>query len=85
MGYADDVVIWISGRSAEAVKQAIESTAESVVAYMDNNFMALNPGKTQVLWIGSGLNSPTVSIGSSLVTPVDTIEFLGLKFNRKLK
>ena len=47
--------------------------------------MALNPGKTQVLWIDSGLNSPTVSIGSSLATPVNTIEFLGLKFDRKLK
>ena len=85
VGYGDDVVVWISGPSVEVVKPVIESTATSEVAYMANNCMALNPEKTQVLWIGPGTTSPKVMIGNSLVSPVESIEFLGLKFNRDLK
>ena len=79
------LVVWISGPSVEVVKPVIESTATSEVAYMANNCMALNPEKTQVLWIGPGTTSPKVMIGNSLVSPVESIEFLGLKFNRDLK
>ena len=53
VSYADDVVIWISGPSVEAVKLLVELTAASVVAYMAANCLTLNPEKTQVLWINS--------------------------------
>ena len=85
VGYADDVLIWFSGPSMETVKPALESTAKTVVDYMAANFMALNPDKTQILWIGSGSNSPRVTIGDISVAPVETIEVLGLKFTRRLK
>ena len=85
VGYADDVLIWFSGPSMETVKPALESTAKTVVDYMAANFMALNPDKTQILWMGSGSNSPRVNIGDISVAPVETIEVLGLKFTRRLK
>ena len=85
IGYEDDVVMWITGPSMEAVKPMVESTARLVVKYMATNCMALNPEKTQVLWIGSGPTSPDVKVSNSLVSPVKNIEILGLKFNRNLK
>ena len=49
VGHTDAVVIWISGPSDESVRPVIESTARSIVAYMEYNSMALNPERTQVL------------------------------------
>ena len=81
IGYANDVVVWISGPSVEAVKPMIESTASSVVDYMAANCMALNPEKTQ-----SGRGKIPDGHGWLLSSfPVVTIEVHGLKFNRNLK
>ena len=84
VGYADDVLMWISGPSMESVKPMVESTAASVVAYMAVNCLSLNSEKTQVLWINSGRLQLCVLIGDSGVTPVDSIEVLGTKFDRGL-
>ena len=85
VGYVDNVVIRFSGLSAQAIRPKVESAAKVVVAYMAANFMALNPEKTQLLWICSGATSLTVTIGGSTVHPVNTIDFLGVKFDRRLK
>ena len=62
-------------------KSLVESTATSVVAYMAENCLTLNPEKTQVLWINSGKSSPCVKIGSSLVTPVNSVGVLCMKID----
>ena len=77
-----DVVMWISGPSVEAVEPLVESTAASLVAYMAANCLTLNLEKPQVLWINSGKMRPCVMIGESQVTPMDSIEVLGMKFDR---
>ena len=46
---------------------------------------SLNPDKTQELWINSGKTEPGVSIGSSQVPPMYTINILGLKFEHGLQ
>ena len=84
VGYADNVLMWISGPSVESVKPMVESTAASVVAYMAAYCLSLNPEKTQVMWINSGRLQPCVLIGDSVVTPVDSIKVLGTKFDRGL-
>ena len=66
-------------------KTAGWSTATSVVSYMAENCLTLNPEKTQVLWINSGKFSPCIKIGSSLVTLVNSVGVLGMKFDRSLK
>ena len=85
VGYEDAVVISFSGTSDESVRPVIESTARSVVAYMAYNSMALNPERTQLLWIGSGLSSPDIMVGNTLISQVEMIDFPGLKFGRNLK
>ena len=67
--------------SHEGVKLKLESTARAVVGYMAVNYMALNPDKTQILWAGSRPSSMPVIIGNSTVSPVDTLDFLGIKFD----
>ena len=85
VGYVDDVVLWLSGPSVEVVKPELESTARLVASYMAANCMALNPEKTQVIWFGSGSKSPKVMVGNALVSPVESIEILSLKFGHDLK
>ena len=85
VGYADDVVVWLSGTSTESVRPLIESTAASVVTYMAANCLSLNPEKTQVLWINSGKESPVVSVGSARVPPSNTINILGMQFDSGLR
>ena len=66
VGYADNVIMWISGPSVDVVKPLLESTADSVVAYMAANCLSLIPGKTQVQWVNSGKMSPCVPVCGSL-------------------
>ena len=40
---------------------------------------------SQVIWFGSGSKSTKVMVGNALVSPVESIEILGLKFGRDLK
>ena len=51
---------------------------------MAANCLSLNPEKTQLMWVNSGKMSSCVSVGSSLVSSVDLIEVLGIKFDRGL-
>ncbi len=85
IGYADDVLMWVEGPSVDSVKPVLESKSRAVLQFMANHFLALNPDKTQILWIGTGSNTPDVAIGETTVKPTNTIEVLGLKFDRCLK
>ena len=85
VGYADDVVLWIEGPSVEEVKPILEAKARAVMNYMESNYLALNPDKTQILWVGTGTNCPDVAVGDINVASGNNIELLGLKFNRHLK
>ncbi len=85
IGYADDVLMWIEGTTVASVKAVMEDKAKAVTKFMADHFLALNPDKTQIVWAGSGTITPSVSIGETVVTPSNTIEILGLKFNRNLK
>ena len=85
MGYSYDVLLWISGPTVGAVEDMLEVKAKSVVEYMAANFLALNPDKTQILWVGSSNSSPDVTSGESAVMPVTTLEVFGLKFDNRLR
>ena len=85
ISYADDLVVWISGVSIKVARPVLESKSRSVAAYMTANCLSLNPEKTQVLWIESGSNTPAVLVSNSHVHPVDTVDILGMKFDRALR
>jgi hypothetical protein len=83
--YADDICIWSAAPTAEAVANTLAALAKRMVSYATNNGLALNAGKTQLLYTKSaGKEPPLVRVGDVDVAPSNNIELLGVKFNRAL-
>ena len=80
--YADDTLCWVAGRSPERVGRVLEELSVVVANYASKNYLALNESKTQVIWFPSR-DSP-IKVGSSLVTPDDKVEVLGVSFDKLL-
>ena len=83
VGYMDDVVIWISGTSVEAVRSVIESTANAVVAVHGCKLYGPQSRKDPGIldWFGEIISHHLSHHSNSLISPVETIDFLGLKFD----
>ncbi len=79
--YADDALCWAEGDNVEEVGAKLEQVSEALVAYANENYLALNEGKTQVLWTNKGR---PIRVGSSMVSPSDSLEVLGIKFDKHL-
>jgi hypothetical protein len=83
--YADDVNLWVSGPTAEYVAARLTETAKLMTSYATKNGLALNAGKTQLLFSkGAGKHPPTVRVGSVDVVAADTLELLGVTFDRAM-
>jgi hypothetical protein len=83
--YADDINLWICGHNAEDVAAKLTEMATLVSSYARKNGLALNAGKTQLLFSkGAGKTPPTVRVGDVDVVPGDTLELLGVTFDRAL-
>ncbi len=80
--YADDTIFWVAGRTVEAVKDKMEQVSGVIVNYACQNYLALNETKTQVLWTTP--KGTPIKVGSSLVEPSDSLEVLGVKFDKQL-
>ncbi len=80
--YADDALCWVAGRSPEEVGRKLENLSDIIVSYTSENFLALNEGKTQVLW--SSKKSAPIKVGASVVAPADRLEVLGVSFDKSL-
>ena len=72
ISYADDVLWWILGPPAEAIKLTLESRSKAVVDYMATNYMALNPSKAKIPWVSSRSRNPNVAIKETTIAQVDT-------------
>ena len=80
--YADDALCWVVGKSAEEVRRLLEDLSDIIVSFTNENFLALNEAKTQVLWCSAG--GAPVRVGSSEVAPADRINVLGVSFDKML-
>ena len=79
--YADDALCWVEGDNAEEVGAGLEQVSAAFVAYASQNYLAINENKTQVLWTTKGR---PIRVGSSMVSPSDKLEVLGIKFDKHL-
>ncbi len=84
VGYADDVVAFAVGRTAQEVKKTLEDVSAAIINYASAHFLAINPSKTQVLWAGHQ-EVPAVTVGDSTVSEATYVDLLGVKFNKNLK
>ncbi len=80
--YADDALCWVAGESAEEVGSQLEHLSSTIMDYANENFLALNEAKTQVLWCGT--KGAPIRVGSCTVAPADRFEVLGVTFNKML-
>jgi hypothetical protein len=89
-GYADDTRTWAIGDSLAEVMTELHHLAEAFSFFTRNNGLALNGGKTQLL-IGDShlvrkedLAKLEIVVDGAVVRPSDTLELLGVSFDRKL-
>ena len=83
--FADDVVTWSTGRTREETKDRLEQKAATLVSYSAIHKLAMNTSKTQLLWSNRGIGNPcAVKVGDTEVSPADTLEMLGVTFDRAL-
>ncbi len=59
--YADDTLCWAAGARGDEVRQALELLSTAIVDYAGDNYLAINEGKTQVLWAPSSSSSSSSS------------------------
>ncbi len=81
-GYADDVAVWVAGKNPNHIKRRLEQISAELVKYCALNYLAINGGKTQILW--AGCTPLPVRVGDDVVTPTSTFEFLGVRFDRQI-
>ncbi len=78
--YADDTCIWCAHRDPAVVQKELELASARLLLFAQDNSLALNTSKTQIIWS----NSPSpVLVGDTLVQPQDELLLLGIKFDRK--
>ena len=77
VGYADDILVWASGKNTGDVTQKLERLSTSIATYMHHNCLTLNPEKTQILWAGSGRCPPDVLVNGVKVKPVAAPKLFG--------
>lgn len=80
--YADDALCWVAGRDYGLVASKLEELSAIMVSFANQNYLALNEAKTQVLWTYNK-GSP-ITVGSCSVPPAGRIEVLGVTFNKLL-
>ena len=72
--YADDTCIWCTHKDPAVVRRELELASSKLVQFAQNNSLALNTSKTQVIWSSNPL---PVLVGDTLVQPMDELLLLG--------
>ena len=88
VGYADDVCLWTSGKDHTLIRAELDRLAMAFVNFSNNNALALNPDKTQLLLAGSNVATAkkniTVKVGEAVICPSSTLDLLGVSFDSSL-
>ena len=84
VGYADDIVAWVSGSSADVVRLKLETVSNRVLAYARSHFLAVNGDKTQIMWLGCR-DCPSVTVDGHPISAAKSVEILGVGFDRSLR
>ena len=82
--YADDCCLWTAHKDPQAARIRLEELANKLAEYSLTNSLSLNAGKTQLMWIGGGTSPPCAKVGDTLVAPTDSLQLLGLSFDRRI-
>ncbi len=84
IGYADDICCWAMGNNEDEAKSELERISSRLLEYAAIHKLAVNKDKTQVMWIRA-TPGPTVSIGNVLVSDSNSLDLLGVSFDKSLR
>jgi hypothetical protein len=84
--YADDSNVWQVGRIVEEVARKLTAKATRFVDYTRSMGLFMNASKTQLLFSSNAGNvrDVTVEVEGCTIKPTNTIELLGVCYDRKL-
>ena len=88
--YADDMQLYCVFTSIEQATIKLENCIGEIQAWMTNNFLKLNPEKTELIVIGKrnmidDLPKLNIIAGGKCITDADNLKSLGVMFNSELK
>ncbi|KAG5893724.1 hypothetical protein JTB14_022332 [Gonioctena quinquepunctata] len=81
--YVDDLVIYHSGESVRLIEQTSQEAIDTLTEISESQGFRFSPTKTRYLHICI-LGKPQLHIEETVLEHNETIEFLGLTFDRKL-
>jgi hypothetical protein len=81
--YADDTLGYVIANTREEVRAGLESMACQVLGFYEATKLKANTEKTCFMMFGSKKEDP-IQIGTTLVEESQELEFLGLKYNKRL-
>ena len=80
--FADDNTLYACDISLEAVINRLNLDTERINNWFANNSMVANPGKFQLMYLGTNENR-SIFIDNMEIKPQDEVELLGLKIDKK--
>ncbi len=84
IGYADDICCWITADNETDAKSELERVSTRLLEYAAIHKLAVNREKTQVMWIQASAGPP-VHVGDVMVQDSNSLDLLGVSFNKALK
>ncbi len=84
IGYADDICCWITANNEAEAKSELERVSSRLLEYAAIHKLAVNKEKTQVMWIQPAAG-PAICVGDVMVEDSDSVDLLGVSFNKGLK
>ena len=81
--FADDNTIYACDTSLDAVLNRLNLDLERINKWFSNNSLIANPGKFQLMYLGTKESRPILIAGTEL-KPQDEVKLLGLKIDKKL-
>jgi hypothetical protein len=84
--YADDLNVWGRGKTRAEVAKKLEKLADKFAVFTKGNGLTLNAAKTQLVYSAEAGNSAggNVFVDSVEIVPSDSIELLGVRYDRRL-
>ncbi len=79
--YADDTCLWSAHKDPEVARKELQLASSKLMQYALDNSLALNPGKTQLIWTR---DPSSITIGKTVVHPQDELLLLGVRFDKRL-
>lgn len=86
--YADDTTIYVAGPNVRQLAEQMNSGFLLISEWLSGNRLILNGSKTKSLLISntrSGADLPPILIGGSVIANADSLKFLGVHIDAKLK